>query len=131
MHLKMAWNYRDPAQDFLLRSCCHLGVTADRGLWWPLRRKGLLAYDSDESIVLHQRGVFGGLVFGHGTRGSGASARAGGQRGGAGTGLSMVTGRGRGTLLPGAWARVAGEQLRWCVRLSMVVREARAMGNCE
>lgn len=81
--------------------------------------------------MLHQRGVFGGLVFGHWTRGSGASARAGGQRGGAGTGLSMVTARGRGDAFAGGVARVAGEQLRWRVRHSMVVREARVMGNCE
>ena len=56
-----------------------------------LLQKGLLAYDSDESIVLHQRGVFGGLVFGHGTRGSGHPAAPEGGRSGAGTGPSMVT----------------------------------------
>lgn len=56
-----------------------------------LLQKGLLAYDSYESIVLHQRGVFGGLVFGHGTRESGRPAAPEGGGSGAGTGPSMVT----------------------------------------
>lgn len=102
-----------------------------------LLQKGLLAYDSDESIVLHQRGVFGGLVFGHGTRGSGASARAGRQRGGAGTGWSMVTGRGEGALSLVAWEMSqtssggggrGGQWLHGCRRIAAITYEMVAVG---
>ncbi|MNU58798.1 hypothetical protein D3C71_479420 [compost metagenome] len=66
--------------------------------------------------LLHQRRVFGGLVFGHGTRGSGASARAGGLRGGAGTGSSMVTARDPGRLdSQGDWGGPY-EQVPWQTR---------------
>lgn len=93
-----------------------------------LLQKGLLAYDSDESIVLHQRGVLGGLVFGHGTRGSGRPAAPGGSGSGAGTGPSMVT-AGAGGRRCGWWALPCGAHsqagtrviCRWLAKISITI----------